>query len=132
MSSRFELTGALVGLARDGRARLIPWESGPPPRIDGYVVGLAAMDRPPPHGGEMHPDADEVLFLLSGTVDVVIEDDGGEQLHELRARQGIVIPRGKWHRVIPREPSELLSVTPGPGGEWRPPRRGETSPGRPE
>ena len=86
------------------------------------MIGLSTIDRPAPHGGEMHPDADEVLILVSGRIDVVIEADGAEHVHELTAGQGIVVPKGLWHRVIPKERSSRLHVTPGPGGEWRPPR----------
>jgi hypothetical protein len=31
-----------------------------------------------------------------------------------------VVPRGVWHRVLLVEPSQLLHITPGPGGEHRP------------
>jgi catechol 2,3-dioxygenase-like lactoylglutathione lyase family enzyme len=31
-----------------------------------------------------------------------------------------VVPRGVWHRVTLREPSHLLYLTPGPGGQYRP------------
>ena len=30
------------------------------------------------------------------------------------------VPRGVWHRVALREPSHMLYVTPGPGGQYRP------------
>ena len=83
------------------------------------------MTRPAPHMGEMHPDGDELLFLISGHVSVLLEEQGAERAVELRPGQAIVVPRGVWHRVIPQQPSQLLHITPGPGGEHRPlPRDG--------
>ena len=124
MALQFELSPrSLIGLYSDGQARPVTWESGPPPRIDGYVVGLTASNpgAAPRHAGERHPDADEVLFLISGQIDVVIEDEtGAETVSGVAAGQGIVIPRGAWHRIVTREPSQLLHITPGPQGEWRP------------
>ncbi len=124
MTKTFDLSRSLLGLKRDGKASLVPWESGPPPRVDGFVMGAPFMTRNAPHGGEMHPDADEVLFLISGRVDVVLEEDGAENIVEVDPGQAVVVPRGVWHRVLVRGPSQLLHVTPGPGGEWRPLRQG--------
>ena len=120
MAKTFDLSCSLLGLKRDGTASLVPWKSGPPPRVDGFVIGAPFMTRNAPHGGEMHPDADEVLFLISGRVDVVLEEDGAENIVSVGPGQAVVVPKGVWHRVLIREPSQLLHVTPGPKGEWRP------------
>jgi mannose-6-phosphate isomerase-like protein (cupin superfamily) len=123
MARKFDLSHSLIGLYRHGQADLVSWESGPPPRIDGYVIGAPVMTSPAPHGGEMHPDGDEILFLISGRIDVVLEEDGAEVAVEMTPGQTVVVPKGVWHRVLPREPSQLLHITPGPRGEWRPVRR---------
>src|SRR5262245_7150167 len=68
----------------------------------------------------MHPDGDEVLFLISGRLDVVLEEDDTQGVVEMTPGQALIVPKGVWHRVLPREPSQLLHITPGPGGEWRP------------
>src|SRR5215475_14973446 len=123
----FDLSEVVIGLHRDGSARPIPPAPGPPRRIDGLSVGAPVMTRPAPHDGEMHPDGDELLFVVSGRVAVVfLESAGPEQVVELAPGQAIVVPRGVWHRVHPQQPSQLLHITPGPGGEWRP-----LQPGRP-
>lgn len=118
----FDLSQAAIGLLRDGSATLIPQTPGPPPRIDGLLIGAPVMTRNSPHGGEMHPDGDEVLYLITGHVDLVLEEGGSERALEIRPGQGVVVPKGVWHRVLLREPSQLLHVTPGPGGECRPVR----------
>ncbi len=120
MPRTFDLSHSVLGLKRDGNASLVPWESGPPPRVDGFVIGAPFMTGDAPHGGEMHPDGDEVIFLISGRVDVVLEEDGVDNTVEVRPGQAVVVPRGVWHRVLVREPGQLLHITPGPRAEWRP------------
>jgi hypothetical protein len=39
MVSTLDLSQSLLGLFRNGQTHLVAWESGPPPRIDGYVIG---------------------------------------------------------------------------------------------
>ena len=69
---------------------------------------------------EMHPAGDEVVFLLSGSVDLVLDVDGGEQVVELRGRTGCLVPRGVWHHAIVHTESEVLHITPGEGTQHRP------------
>ena len=74
----------------------------------------------------MHPDGDELLFVLSGRIDVILEDGGdrehvgAERVEEVHAGQAIVVPKGVWHRVDVREPSRMVHITPGPGDGHRP------------
>lgn len=121
-SAPFDLSTATVALLRDGTSSVEESSPGAPRRVDGLVVGAPVMTRSAPHGGEMHPDGDELLYLLSGRVTAVLEEDGEERVTELEPGQAFVVPRGTWHRVLIREPSQILFVTPGPGGEHRPPR----------
>ena len=121
---RFDPSHVVAALLRDGGSELLE-STGKPIRVDGYSVGLVRMSANPPHKGELHPDGDELLYLLSGRV-AVVEDDGDE-LHvgterreELTAGDAYVVPKGVWHRVDVLEPSELLFITPGPGDGHRP------------
>ncbi|MEV1006297.1 cupin domain-containing protein [Streptomyces sp. NPDC049881] len=63
---------------------------------------------------EMHPEADEAVCCLRGGVRLHFrgtgDDDAGETVR-LRAGEGVVVPRGRWHRMELDEPSELMSVT---------------------
>jgi len=115
-----DLTAGTIGLYRTGKSELIPNRPGPPSRIDGFTVGAPLMTRNAPHGGEMHPDGDEIVFLISGRVKVVLEDSEPPREVELAPGQAIVVPRGVWHRVLLGEPSQILHITPGPGEEHRP------------
>jgi mannose-6-phosphate isomerase-like protein (cupin superfamily) len=88
-----------------------------PGAFGGVIAGAVRMTRDTPW--EMHPGGDECLHLLSGAIDVVVEDGGFSQTIELRAGGACVIPRGKWHRQVVREPGELLFITPGAGTQHR-------------
>jgi mannose-6-phosphate isomerase-like protein (cupin superfamily) len=46
---------------------------------------------------EVHPDGDEIVVLLSGAVDLVLDAAGGQRTVELRDRGAAVVPRGIWH-----------------------------------
>ncbi len=116
----FDLSQHTVGLDRSGASSIQPSVPGPPRRVDGLVIGAPHMTRNAPHNGEMHPDGDELLYLISGRVDVIIEENRRERSVELGPGQAFVVPRGVWHRVSLREPSQLLHITPGPGGDHRP------------
>ena len=116
----FDLTGLVVGLERStGRARPLDGSQGPV-RLDGYTFGAPVMTENPPHGGEMHPDADELLYLVSGRVQVHLEFDDGDHLVDVEPGQAVIVPRGIWHKVLVQEPSHLVHVTPGPGDGHRP------------
>jgi mannose-6-phosphate isomerase-like protein (cupin superfamily) len=121
---RIDLTREVVGLDRaDGRARLVDQVAGRPPRrIDGFTIGAPQIAGDPPHDGEMHPDGDELLYLVSGAVTVTLELSGGNTQVDLGAGDAIVVPHGVWHQVTTREPGQLIHITPGPNGDARPRR----------
>jgi len=126
---RLDLTREVVGFGRaDGRARLVDQVAGRPPRrIDGLTIGAPWIAGDPPHGGEVHPDGDELLYLVSGAVTVTLELSGGSTSVELGAGDAIVVPQGVWHQITTREPGRLVHITPGPNGDARP-RRTEGRP----
>ena len=92
---------------------------GAPQRIEGMTVGIVTMEENAPHGGEVHPDGDEFLFVISGRLSVVGDSDPDHPL-QLGPGETCVVPRGEWHRVDVLEPTELVHITPGPNGDHRP------------
>jgi mannose-6-phosphate isomerase-like protein (cupin superfamily) len=90
---RTDLAGRLVGIFRYGA----DWDSW-----------------------EMHPDGDEIVILLSGAIDLVLEEMGGERIVELRDRAAVIVPRGVWHTANAIAPSEALHITRGAGTTHRP------------
>jgi mannose-6-phosphate isomerase-like protein (cupin superfamily) len=69
---------------------------------------------------ERHPGGEEVVFLISGRVDVVQDIDGTEHVVELRPGDAMVNPTGVWHTARVHEPGLALFITPGEGTEHRP------------
>ena len=69
---------------------------------------------------EMHPAGDEVVCLLSGAIDVVLDEPDGERVVALEAGRTCIVPRGVWHRAIVREPGDTLHITRGEGTQHRP------------
>lgn len=107
-----------VGLGHDFLASLVPDRPDPPVPVDGATFGVATMTENSPHGGEMHPDGDEVLYLISGRIRVVFLDDPVDDI-EVLPGVGLVVPQGMWHRVDILEPSQIAYLTPGPNNEFR-------------
>jgi len=118
---RIKLSSEVVGMERGSRRAVLMAKSRHGPlRIDGYTVGAPYLTGDPPHSGEMHPDGDELLYLVSGRVRVLLELEEGHCDVELGPDQALVVPRGVWHLVHLIEPGQLVHITPGPGGEHRP------------
>ena len=92
--------------------------SGPPVRANGMTVGIIDMHNDAPHNGEMHPDGDELLHVISGKIEVSCEGDPA--VLTLGPGESCIVPKGEWHNVHIVEPAKLLHITPGPGGEHRP------------
>jgi mannose-6-phosphate isomerase-like protein (cupin superfamily) len=69
---------------------------------------------------EVHPDGDEIVVLLSGAVDLVLDLPGGHRTVELRDRGAAIVPGGVWHTANVFGPSEALHITRGVGTDHRP------------
>jgi quercetin dioxygenase-like cupin family protein len=115
-----DLASGYLVLSSDGAVSALEAEPGPPPQVPGVLIGAPLMTANAPHAGEIHPDGDEVLYVVSGGVDVVLEEPGGDRAVPVAAGEAFVVPRGIWHRVLLREPTRLLHLTPGPGSRHRP------------
>jgi mannose-6-phosphate isomerase-like protein (cupin superfamily) len=69
---------------------------------------------------EMHPDGEELVVLVSGSVDLILSSDGTETSVSLRSPGAFaIVPRGTWHTANVHEPSTMLFVTPGEGTEHK-------------
>jgi mannose-6-phosphate isomerase-like protein (cupin superfamily) len=97
----------------------MPERPDPPVPFSGVTFGVATMSENSPHGGEVHPDGDEVLYLISGRVKVVFIDSDEEDI-EVEPGDGLIVPKGTWHRVDIIEPSQIVYLTPGPNNQFRP------------
>ncbi|HEY9831529.1 MAG TPA: hypothetical protein V6D26_13175 [Stenomitos sp.] len=63
---------------------------------------------------EMHPAGEEFVCLLSGQVDLILEQDGVEHTVQLSTPGSyVLVPRGIWHTAKVYTPSSMLFITPG-------------------
>jgi len=92
---------------------------GPPERIDGMTLGIVTMTHDAPHGGEVHPDGDEILYVISGRLRIT-GDSEPDAPSELGPGEACIVRKGEWHLVSLLEKTEFIHVTPGPNGDHRP------------
>jgi len=85
----------------------------------GWLMAAFHMTDDPP-AWEMHPEGAEILFLTSGAMDVVLEQEGGDRVVQLRPGTACVVPPGVWHRQVLAGPCDLLALTYGRGTQHRP------------
>lgn len=87
---------------------------------DGRLLSRGSMDTTW-KSWEMHPAGDEIVLLLRGVVDFVLEVDGAEKVVTLDEPMSfVVVPAGVWHTARVREAGEAIFITPGKGTENRP------------
>ncbi len=86
---------------------------------EGRLVCVIAQDATW-DGWERHPAGEEVVYLLSGRVDIVQDIDGAHHVIELRPGDAMINPTNVWHTARVHEPGSALFITPGDGTEHRP------------
>lgn len=69
---------------------------------------------------EMHPNGEEIVYMLSGSMDLILEKDGERKTFELRSKGLVVVPRGTWHTGKVFAPSNVLVITRGEETKVRP------------
>jgi mannose-6-phosphate isomerase-like protein (cupin superfamily) len=122
-----DLFTTFVQLREDGFGLPVTWTpdfweklvTGDRDRVVGAKHGAEPADFHPDEW-EVHPRGDELLCLLTGAIEVILEEPDGERVVNLRGGQACIVPRGVWHRLIMRQPSDLLFITPSSGTQLRP------------
>ena len=116
----FRLGSTVLHLAEHGVVTALPmtadfWSEMPAIFGAGRMLSLIDMDRDWPNW-EMHPQGDEVIWLLTGRVRFITEAHG-----TVEVGQGdcIVMPKGEWHTADVLEPGKALFVTEGAGTQHR-------------
>ncbi len=69
---------------------------------------------------EMHPEADELVYVLSGEANILLERECGVELVHVVAPGLVRVPRGIWHTAKIIQPSRFLHMTMGAGTVVRP------------
>jgi quercetin dioxygenase-like cupin family protein len=99
-----DLTSAFADLGEVEFRRLAPFNSG--------EVGVfwAASGTSP---WERHPDDDEFLHVIEGSVEIEILDGDGSRVTTVDAGSIFVVPRDRWHRHRHTGLVKELYLTPG-------------------
>ena len=126
-SKAFDVFGTYVHLRDGGEAHEIPVDENFWPdlmvgrrRYDGRMITASQMTAAWDHW-ERHPAGEEVLYLLSGAADFILETEAGERRVALRKETPcFLVPAGVWHRCEVVEPGEVLFITVGEGTEHKP------------
>ena len=125
-SRAFNLTGTYVHLGESGDATPIEVTPDFWSKLmtgdryhDGRLVTAFTIEEDMTHW-EMHPAADELIYLCSGAIDAVLEGPDGVQIIELVGSSAYIIPKDVWHRLSVKDAGDVLFITPGRGTEHRP------------
>jgi quercetin dioxygenase-like cupin family protein len=106
-------------LAMEGGAKFWAGVEGRHDLDHGRLMGSTGQNADWNHW-ERHPAGDEILVLLSGELELVLDTERGEERASLKAGQTFIVPKGVWHRGIVKKPGQLMFLTPGSGTEHRP------------
>jgi len=83
--------------------------------LNSLSVGVARFSAHPLW--ERHPDADELLQVFEGELDLTILAEEGPVETALRPGSIIIVPRGLWHSLRPRGTVTMLFVNDPSGTE---------------
>jgi mannose-6-phosphate isomerase-like protein (cupin superfamily) len=87
-----------------------------PVELEGRQVGVLSAESPGSRDEwEMHPEQDELLYLLEGEIDVFLSPDpegSQEETRHFRQGEACLIPKGMWHRQVVVVPCKVLFLTP--------------------
>jgi mannose-6-phosphate isomerase-like protein (cupin superfamily) len=61
---------------------------------------------------EKHPEGDELLYVLDGRIDVVLLSRARPVRVPVHAGSIFLVPKGVWHRQVPRPVASVLSALP--------------------
>ncbi|UAJ12971.1 cupin domain-containing protein [Glacieibacterium megasporae] len=120
----FDLSSVFVHLAEEGVATAVPidasfWENMDLRFEQGRMVSIIESPGDWPNW-EMHPEGEELIYLLSGRMTLVLDKGSGSlDRVELEVGKATVMPRGVWHTADVSEPGKALYVTTGAGTQSR-------------
>jgi mannose-6-phosphate isomerase-like protein (cupin superfamily) len=125
-SVEFNLASTYIQLFDGSDAALVPVDPEFWSRIadrtelhQGRLVMVLHQARGPWAGSEMHPAGDEVLYLLSGAMELLLDGKDGERKISLRPGTAFIVPRGVWHTANIISEGDLLTITRGAGTQHR-------------
>jgi mannose-6-phosphate isomerase-like protein (cupin superfamily) len=125
MSAAFKLAEHYLSLDGQGRVKHHDggetfWSNMAAQDVLGTLVSFGESESDWPHW-EMHPQGDEVLFVVDGEITLILENPaGGDERVRMAAYDSFVIPAGAWHRALIHRPAKTLFITYGAGTRHKP------------
>ena len=78
--------------------------------FDGYNLGACDITGVSPVW-EMHPDTDELFYILEGGFEMTALEDNGPVDYPAKAGSTFVVPRGLWHKPGAPDGCKFLYLT---------------------
>ncbi|MDQ0462773.1 mannose-6-phosphate isomerase-like protein (cupin superfamily) [Caulobacter ginsengisoli] len=121
----FDLETTYLGL--DGAGEVKPLPVGPDfwatidrnPDLRANLVAVFGGEGDWP-SWEMHPQGDEVLILLEGSMQMVFDRPHEPEIIFMAPGTTVIVPAGVWHRGVDQRGAKLLAITYGAGTDHRP------------
>ncbi len=63
---------------------------------------------------ERHPNGDEIVQILKGSVTLTLRTAEGDEMLDLNAGMIVVVPQGTWHKFYAPDGVTLMTTTPQP------------------
>ena len=63
---------------------------------------------------ERHPNGDEIVQILKGSVSLTLRTAGGDEKLDLKAGMIVIVPQGTWHQFTAPDGVTLMTTTPQP------------------
>lgn len=124
-----DILGTYLHFRDDGRADAVPvtdtfWadlSAGRMPQLDQGRLMSAFTFSKPWSTWERHPAGEELVLLLSGACELLLDLPDGERPTQLLTPGAyVLVPPNVWHTARTSVPTALLFLTPGAGTEHRP------------
>lgn len=80
--------------------------------FNGHQVGALSVTGVAP-GWEMHPDTDELFFILEGEAEFVLLEESGRNTYTAQSGDMFVVPQGVWHKPGAPKGAKFFYLTPG-------------------
>lgn len=124
---QFNIAGTFIALDDSCGARPLPvtddfWQALGSGRFGQFSRLVASMSYDKDWvTWEKHPAGEEVVCLIEGDVDLVLDLNGAETVVRLNQPGAFVlVPKDTWHTARVKAPSKMLFITPGEGTQNRP------------
>jgi oxalate decarboxylase/phosphoglucose isomerase-like protein (cupin superfamily) len=129
MAMTQDILGTYLHFRDDGRADAVPvtdtfWadlSAGRMPQLDQGRLMSAFTFSEPWSTWERHPAGEELVLLLSGACELLLDLPDGQRATQLLTPGAyVLVPPNVWHAARTSVPTTLLFLTPGAGTEHRP------------